>query len=144
MNCGRRKLGLFCLGCLHYYRERLLGAGLWKKIASGRFDFLAAARSLTQVVARARAVPAAQTGALPERMAAGLQGFGGKVLVILSGADLTAQEFGDLAGASPTWRSLMAMPRMTSKALPKADHTCSRAEWQDQVAQWTVQWVASW
>jgi exosortase A-associated hydrolase 1 len=125
----------------HYYRDRLLGAGLWKKIASGRFDFAAAASSLRQVVKSASAAPAPQS--LPERMAASLQGFGGKVLVILSGADLTAQEFGDLAGSSPVWRSLMAMPRISSKTLPRADHTCSRAEWQDQVAAWTSDWVAS-
>ncbi len=126
----------------HYYRDRLLGAGLWKKIASGRFDFAAAASSFRQVVKSARAPAAA--AALPERMAGSLQGFGGKVLVILSGADLTAQEFGDLAGSSPQWRSLMAMPRISSKTLPRADHTCSRAEWQDQVAAWTSEWVASW
>ena len=29
----------------HYYRGRLLDAGLWKKLASGRFDVLAATRS---------------------------------------------------------------------------------------------------
>ena len=126
----------------HYYRDRLLDGALWKKIASGRFDAMGAARSFAQVLKRSKA--AAEPAALPERMAAGLQAFGGKVLVILSGADLTAQEFGDLAGASPHWQQLMASPRVTRKTLPRADHTCSRADWKDQVSAWTSDWLRSW
>ncbi len=126
----------------HYYRDRLFDPALWKKIASGRFDLRGAARSFLGVVGSAS--KSAESGALPDRMHAGLGQFGGRVLVILSGADLTAQEFSDLSGSSPKWTALMATPRITRKLLPKADHTCSRREWHDQVAQWTVAWVRSW
>ena len=122
----------------HYYRDRIFNASLWKKIASGSFNPGAAARSLVGLLGRAK--QQAGPGALPDRMHDGLGAFAGKVLVILSGADLTAQEFAGVA-QSPKWRSLMATPRITRKLLPKADHTCSRREWHDQVAQWTAQWV---
>lgn len=125
----------------HYYRARLLDGGLWKKIASGRFDPRAAAASFMRLLGAAKAAPAA--GALPDRMHDALAQFKGKALVILSGADLTAREFEDLTGASDKWRRLMKAPSITHKALPKADHTCSRREWHEQVAGWTGEWVQS-
>jgi exosortase A-associated hydrolase 1 len=125
----------------HYYRARLLDPELWKKVASLRFDYRAALASLRRLLGSA--AKAAPSGALPDRMHDGLGQFKGKLLVILSGADLTAQEFADLAGASPKWISLMAAPRVTRQLLPKADHTCSRRVWHDQVAQWTADWVRS-
>ena len=126
----------------HYYRARLLDVQLWKKLASFNFDVRAAAGSFRRLLGSA--VKAAPAGALPDRMHDGLDRFGGKLLVILSGADLTAQEFSDLAAGSPKWQGLMGAPRVTRKLLPKADHTCSRREWHEQLAQWTADWVRSW
>lgn len=96
----------------HYYRGRLLEGALWKKIASGRFDFGAAARSFYRLLGAAKSAP--ESGALPERMHDALGQFQGKVLVILSGADLTAREFDDLAGGSEKWTRLMKAPRILS------------------------------
>jgi exosortase A-associated hydrolase 1 len=137
----------------HYYRARLLEAELWRKILQGQFDYAGAARSFAALVGAAfrsgRSRPAAAAAAevplaLPERMGAGLAVFRGKVLLILSGADLTAQEFSDIAAASPSWRRLLEAPRVTRRDLPGADHTCSRRVWRDQVALWTCDWVRSW
>jgi exosortase A-associated hydrolase 1 len=135
----------------HYYRSRLLSPELWKKVASGRFD---AGQAATSFVAQVRAAfgrqaPAAQqaedtpAAPLPERMHAALQRFGGKVLVMLSGADLTAQEFAGLSSGSHDWERLLAAPRVTCHTLPGADHTCSRREWHEQVVAWTAAWLRS-
>ncbi len=136
----------------HYYVERLLQPALWKKIASGRFEFGKAVRSFTgllraskqteQQAPAAAAVPAAP--GLHERMLAGWQGFDGPVLLIISGADLTAQEFLDMVKASRPWQKLLAAPRVQRQTLAAADHTFSRREWRDQVAGWTAAWVRSW
>ncbi|MEX5745705.1 hydrolase 1, exosortase A system-associated [Massilia sp. X63] len=136
----------------HYYRERLLAPDLWKKILRGRFELRAALASLLEQVRRALRPPApapdtagaACGGSLPERMHDGLARFGGPVLLVLSGADLTAREFADLAAASPQWRQLLAAPRFTRHELAPADHTFSRRAWRDQVAAWTTDWVRSW
>jgi exosortase A-associated hydrolase 1 len=133
----------------HYYRGRLLDAGLWKKIASGRFDLLGAAKSFAGV-ARSALRPRQAGGretpscgaALPERLHAALSRFQGKVLVLLSGADLTAQEFSVVAQAAH-WRTLMASPRFAQRTLPRADHTCSRREWHQQMTAWTTEWLAA-
>ena len=131
----------------HYYRSRLLDPGLWKKIATGRFALGAAAASFTRLLGKAASAPAGSAdegSALPARMAAGLARFNGPVLVMLSGADLTAQEFSDLCAAAPAWKRLMADPRVTRKMLPQADHTFSQRAWHDQVAQWSCEWMGSW
>jgi uncharacterized protein len=125
----------------HYYRGRLLEPAFWKKVFSGRFAVGAAARSLLSTAGAARG--AAQAGALPDRMHDALARFGGKTLVILSGADLTAREFDDLAAGSDKWSRLMKGPAVTRRALARADHTCSRREWHEQVASWTAEWVQS-
>jgi exosortase A-associated hydrolase 1 len=133
----------------HYYRARLLDPGLWKKIASGRFDAGQAARSFTSSLRSAFAgKPAAQDSEqeldLPGRMRAALQGFKGKMLVMLSGADLTAQEFAGLASGSRDWQRLLDGPAVTRRTLEGADHTCSRREWHEQVVDWTAGWLRSW
>lgn len=135
----------------HYYRARLLDPGLWKKIASGRFEAGQAARSLAASVRSAfgGGKPAAgqdgsESRSLPERMYAALQGFGGRTLVMLSSADLTAQEFAGLASGSRDWQRLLDGPAVTRHTLDGADHTCSRREWHDQVVGWTAGWLRSW
>lgn len=133
----------------HYYRARLLEAGFWRKLLGGRIDAAASLRSLAALVRSAlkpRAA-AANDGAalpLPARMRAGMQAFRGPVLVILSGADLTAREFCDLAGSDGAWQRLLDAPRITLHRLEPADHTFSRRQWRDQVAAWTCAWLRSW
>ena len=133
----------------HYYVQRLFEASLWRKLLSGKFSVAAAlksAASLLQTAGTGKAGPPAPSGAanLPERMLAGLSGFKGKVLLILSGADLTAQEFMDVAAASPAWQAQLASARTTRHELAAADHTFSRAAWRQQVATWTSDWLKSW
>lgn len=133
----------------HYYRARLFERELWAKILRGRFDLRASVRSalgLARSVLRSAATAGMETPQqqpLPDRMAAGLARFEGRILVMLSGADLTAQEFADLAGRDQAWRRLLAGPRVTRHTLPGADHTCSRREWHEQVVDWTCDWMSA-
>ncbi|MES2758015.1 MAG: hydrolase 1, exosortase A system-associated [Pseudomonadota bacterium] len=136
----------------HYYLDRLLQPALWRKIVSGRFDYRGALRSFTGLLGAARsAAPAPAAGQaddtcapLPDRMLAGMAKFRGKVLLILSGRDLTAQEFSDLAKGSSQWQRLLGASHVTRRALDDADHTFSRRAWRDQVSGWTGEWVKSW
>lgn len=140
----RTEEGLAKATLKHYYRERLFTPALWKKILAGRFSVRDAAGSLFGQLARVlRPAPTPVTDNLPQRMHGGLTRFPGPVLLVLSGADLTAREFADLAG-SPQWSRLLAAPRFTRRELASADHTFSRRAWRDQVAAWTVDWISSW
>ncbi|SFU47654.1 hydrolase 1, exosortase A system-associated [Pseudoduganella namucuonensis] len=146
---ARAEAGLAKTVLKRYYLRRLGEPALWRKVFSGRFDFLASAASLGRHVAAVlpgrRAL--AGTGTAPplaERLYAGLYGFGGPVLLILSPDDMTAMEFMEMAGGSPRWRALMAAPRVTRRELAGADHTFSSRVWRDQVADWTGTWLLSW
>lgn len=142
----------------HYYLARLFEAELWSKIRRGHFDYAEAARSLAGLAGKAlprrkQATPVVRGAAnegcgdptsLPERMFDGLSRFKGRTLLIMSGNDLTAQEFSDLVKGSRKWRRLLGSPGVTRLDLPEANHTFSRREWRDQVADWTSSWIRSW
>ncbi|WP_432377773.1 hydrolase 1, exosortase A system-associated [Duganella sp. P38] len=128
----------------HYYRRRLLQPELWRKLLAGRFDAAAAWRSLRVLLAASRQAMPAQDQSLPARLYRGWQAFNGPVLLMLSGADLTAREFAALADSTPEWRALLARDVTTRRELAGADHTCSRAVWRDQIADWTSDWVRAW
>jgi exosortase A-associated hydrolase 1 len=140
----------------HYYRARLLDRELWNKILRGQFDYAGAVRSVFKLAAKAlsgKARPIADTSAgaksgspapLPERMFDGLDRFQGKVLLIMSGNDLTAQEFSDLVKGSGSWQKLLGSSRVQRRDLPQANHTFSTRDWRDQVSSWTREWVTSW
>jgi hypothetical protein len=77
-------------------------------------------------------------------MVRGLEGFDGRVLLLLSGNDLTAKEFLDHAGRSAAWTRVLAGPRIRRIDFPEADHTFSRAEWRREVEDATLEWLGSW
>ena len=137
----RTERGLAQAHLRHYYGQRLLDPQFWRKILSGRLDVRAAFASLRKVVVDA-AAPRRDAGTLPERMEDGLRRFRGRVLLILSGKDLTADEFRGVVSRSERWRRLLADARVTRRTLAEANHTFSRREWRDQVARWTADWVA--
>lgn len=136
----------------HYYLGRLFQASLWRKVARGEFNLREAAGSLGRFLVDAAgyrrspdatAERPASEAPLPARMEDGFRRFHGKVMLILSGNDLTAQEFKDMVAGSRRWRRLLAGERVTRYDLPEANHTFARRDWRSQVARWTEGWVKS-
>lgn len=147
----RTETGLAKTYFRHYYLQRLLSPGLWRKIAKGEFSLGAAAASLwsniTTVLgsSRKKAVGNTSNGlssspSLPDRLLASLRKFPGQVLIILSGNDLTAAEFASLSEQS-NWRELLASPRFKRHELAAANHTYAKREWREQVTTWTCSFV---
>lgn len=146
---ARSEQGLAKATLQHYYRERLFDPALWKKIVLFRFDYASAARSLLAQIGAVFKKPTATvaTAARPgfhSRMQTGMARFGGKVLLITSGRDLTAKEFLDMTKGDRQWRTLLASARVARHTLTVADHTFSCRAWRDQVANWTGHWLRSW
>jgi uncharacterized protein len=137
----------------HYYFQRLFDAGLWKKIISGNFAFLASMRSLMRQIgaltqpknnsgnAASNHAQASDVVPLPEKMFRGLRLFKGRTLCILCSDDLTAQEFSDVTGASRKWKKLMSSAMITRRDLEGANHTFSQRQWREQIGRWTIDWV---
>ena len=143
----------------HYYTARILQADLWRKILGGSFDYVATYRSLekfladtlfhgkagkTDMAAEARDSENRGAASVPGRMLDGLQRFQGRILVILSGNDLTALEFSGYVKKSKTWKTLLESSRVTRFQLLGADHTFSRRDWRAQVSAQTIKWLVSW
>lgn len=142
----------------HYYLKRLVSRDFWVRLLGGRLNPISSLKSILGMLGKAanKAAPSQTTvsrsftttpGALaageplPVRMAAGWRRFGGPILVVLSGDDLTAAEFRDTVARSDAWKGLLTQSRVTLRELPDATHTFSRREWRDQVSRWTVEWL---
>ncbi len=126
----------------HYYLARLFDRAFWRKLASGRIALGAAARSLRQLSAAARASQSS-AGTPAQRLYDALARFQGRVLIVLSGEDLTAREFVDLQQGSAAWRTLLAAPAVQQVHVAHANHTFSRRLWRDQVALLCSDWLAA-
>lgn len=135
----------------HYYVERLRDPAFWRKFVRGEFRVGQALRSLAvtaldalrrPAVVATSAIPA--EAPLPDRMLAGLQRFRGRVLLVLSGDDITAKEFKDIAASSSAWTRALSEPRVTRFDLAEANHTFSRRDWRERVSRWTADWLRTW
>jgi exosortase A-associated hydrolase 1/exosortase A-associated hydrolase 2 len=126
----------------HYYLARLVRGEFWAKVIRGRLDIRASIGALLGDLKRAsRSAPSGRGEAFQERMAGGLAVFRGRVLLIISGNDLTAKEFLQYTAASAQWRGLLASDRISRIDLPQADHTFSSATWRKQVEDATIAWL---
>ena len=133
----------------HYYLQRLIQLSFLKKVARGEFDPVSSARQLLRHVVRASGLGAHPSSADPERpladrMAQSLARYQGRTLFIISGRDLTASEFEDETRRSRRWRAIYRSSRVTRHFIAEADHTFSRRDWRDEVANRTWEWLASW
>ncbi len=146
----RTEQGIARVRLRHYYVQRLFQANLWQKVAHGEFNVRRAVAALGKMIFAAMGRgpssgtvegPPASESPLPDRMGEGLRKFHGRVLFILSGNDLTSQEFKDTVARSRRWRRLLAGERVIRYDLPEANHTFARRDWRDQVARWTEAWV---
>lgn len=125
----------------HYYGARMLQGTFWRKLLGGEVRILEGLReslgTLYKSMGRAEATPQIPFQA---RMLHGWRDFPGRTLLLLSGRDLTAQEFKDRA-ASTEWCALLDGPRVRRVDLPEADHTFSAAAWKKEVEGLCIRWL---
>lgn len=126
----------------HYYWQRLMQREFWSKVARLEFDFIASARDwLRKLGAAGGAQGAPALLGFIDRMYEGLAGFRGRILVLISGRDLTAQEFVDLCGVDQRWQRQLARRSVEQVALTDADHTFSNAEALAHAIRHTIDWL---
>ena len=128
-----------------YYTSRALSPAFWRTVLRGAFSPSTALHSLTTHLLQAasgrlrRSAPSA--GSFRDSMLRGLETFRGPVLLLLSGRDLTAQEFMVGTSHSNRWRSVLARDGVLVRKLPDADHTFSSAALRESVEQFTIHWL---
>jgi exosortase A-associated hydrolase 1 len=110
-----------------YYGQRLLQRSFWAKVVKGELNLRSSVVDLARKLVRASSASGKQQSAQPfiDRMRAGFQRFTQPVLLLMSGNDLTAQEFRDLCSANADWAKLCARPTLRTVELKDADHTFS-------------------
>lgn len=107
----------------HYYLQRLVQVGFWRKLLSGKVAGNALV-GLLRNISRAGAGGVVEAS-FQQRMLAGLTAFRGPVLLLLSEIDYTAKEFVEYTQTNRQWRQVLAMPGLSQRSLPGADHTLS-------------------
>ena len=122
----------------HYYLKRLFSKAFWRKLLSGGLVLGNSLKGLVQTVQQSKTRQRAVT---PETvvteqnyvdaMLSGWQQFDGKVQVITSGNDLTAEEFLLLCNAKVEWQQCLNQASHTSIA--NASHTFSSATWRNEL-----------
>ena len=137
----RSEAGLARARVKHYYRQRLLEPAFWRKLWAGGVGWLAL-RDMWKNLRAMGHVPSKPLS-FQERMALGCKAFEGKILLLLSTRDLTAQEFAEHAAAQPHWCQALQRPSVTRHDIPGADHTCSQPASQQLVEAATLSWLAT-
>jgi exosortase A-associated hydrolase 1 len=126
----------------HYYWRRLREKAFWLKLLRGGVG-LTALRGLGSNLRLARGAGQAKSDSrsFQDRMAAGLRGFGGSLLLILSGDDYTAREFEAHCGRAAAWAPLREAAAACTRRLAQADHTFSDAAQAREVEALTLNWL---
>lgn len=145
----------------HYYVRKLTDAEFWRKLFSGELQFGESARSFIGIVRSvlrgsgsdplgepAAAEPNLSTklanaaqGSLSDRMADGLEGFAGNILIVLSEADLTAQEFVETARASVRWKKILRLSSVERLSILGADHIFSESNLRALFIDGMIEWL---
>ena len=130
----------------YYYVKRVLSRDFWGKVFSLKFDAFGALKDFLHKLTSSMgwgAVPTVNSDLrpLPERLRESQLSFAGPTLLILSGQDLTAKEYENRVAESPAWKDWISSGPVTVHKLEEADHTFSRAQWRDQVALWSRDWL---
>jgi exosortase A-associated hydrolase 1 len=125
----------------NYYGQRLLDRAFWQRVLTGRMPVVRRVREFLQDWRSARrAGQEPDSASLPDRMRRSLEAYTGPVLLLMSGADLTAGEF-NAAASGPDWSRWRCRREVVRIDFPDADHTFSRRDWMTAVNAATVRWL---
>lgn len=127
----------------HYYRQRLLGKEFWRKLFTGKANILESLGSFFSNLKQSRAKTETSTEDFRSRMLKGAQNFKPPVLLILSGNDLTANEFQELTKQSSEWTEATHAPNWTWQSVPDANHTFSNSKAKQEVIDLCSNWINS-
>jgi exosortase A-associated hydrolase 1 len=112
----------------HYYPRRILQRSFWAKLFQGNLPVVRAVAGLFGTVKRsqsAQGAAAAPRESFIERMLKGCTSFKGRILLLISGRDLTAAEFEDLCKRSQRWGQATQRSGVEIQRMAQADHTFS-------------------
>ena len=132
----------------HYYRPSLSTRHQWRRLLSGQIKLWPTFKELAKdsLALLGKSAPGlgqkTVTRSFIKAMQEGMEEFQHRILIVLSGADLTAREFSTLVAQDPAWKDAIAKSTVTTHTLADADHTFSHRLWKEQVERMTIDWLA--
>jgi exosortase A-associated hydrolase 1 len=127
----------------HYYTQRLRQKEFWIKLFSGKVA-LSALSGFSAKLRQSAASPsqkAKEVGTFQQRMAMAWQGFGGRILLVLSGDDYTAKEFLEHVQTDGGWKGLVDQTNVQRHDFAGVDHTFSSSSARKLVEDATLTWL---
>ena len=132
----------------HYYTRRLMQREFWSKLLHGGIGAsaltglaLRAASAMRRVTLETHNAGPMSRQPFQQRMADACLLFPGKILLMLSGQDITAKEFVEQVKASPVWRSAISSKKVKRADLHQANHTFSDPRDSAEVEALTLHWL---
>ncbi|QBG36528.1 hydrolase 1, exosortase A system-associated [Litorilituus sediminis] len=110
-----------------YYLKRLTSLDFWKKFFTGKVNVTQSGKEIKQYSNIVRSSSATSTSFVDD-MLQGLVTFNGDSHIILSGNDLTADEFRVLCQSNHHWQDAVASRLVQQHTVKLADHTFSQAD----------------
>jgi len=146
----RTRQGLNETHIRNYYTKRIRDIDFWKSLIKGKLkisSLLGFVRDITTWIKNklSNAIPTNASEeefsqSLPDRMLRGLKLFNGEILLIISGQDLTADEFIRVSSAVK-WQHEFERCHTRKIFIDDANHTFSSKNWRAQVETATLEWV---
>ena len=128
----------------HYYADRLRQKEFWIKLVSGKVAGAALVGLWGNLKTAFTTTPNNRLHdqqTYQQRMASAWRGFGGRILLVLSGDDYTAKEFIEHAGVDAAWRGLLKQPNVFRHDMVNVDHTFSNKAARHAVETLTLDWL---
>jgi len=125
----------------NYYRRRLRDPAFWRRVLTNPVALLRSLVGYANNWRESGRTAVAPVPAFVERMLAGACAFRGRMLIVLSGADTVAAEFSALVARHPAWSDSFGRDVVTVLRIDAANHTFSRRQWRDQVAERSADFV---
>lgn len=119
----------------HYYWQRLFQVSFWKKLMSGKFSFIGSFKSFKGLNEKSKSVKQAN---YIDVMLSGCQKFSGQIDFVLSGNDLTAQEFELLCQNDRHWHAIEKCQNVNTHKIKNANHTFASQYWKSKVEEITL------
>ena len=139
----------------NHYKKQLLSLEFWKRVFTGKVKIFSAATDFAKSLLAMKKDSGNEKGpssekssqpnlasSLQQMMLQQLQNFAGKVEILLSENDLTAQEF-TTATANPNWQKLISEKPIQITTIAGANHTFASEKLRSQVQEITEKFVSA-
>jgi len=116
-----------------YYIRRLFQKDFWKKLFSGNVKARNTVKDIKKFQHQSKHL--SDSASFVDLMLYGAETFTGKISFILSGNDLTAEEFKMLTQSDERWKKILKQPMNSIDTVKGANHTFSKELWHQQVVE---------